>query len=142
MLWQRIIQHAYNPFVNSMIFMKRDRSWCFYMDNLTIKKIIILDCFLIPIVKELMDELHDTQIFSKLDLCSGYHLNKVHITNMHKTIFWTMSPSTFEIVMNHLFQHLLHFFVLIFFDDILIYNKSSVKHKRHLMMVIKISLVN
>jgi hypothetical protein len=41
------------------------------------------------------------------------------------------SPSTFQILMNHVLHPFLHHFVLVFFDDILIYRKTWTDHLSH-----------
>jgi hypothetical protein len=46
------------------------------------------------------------------------------------------TPSTFQSLMNHVFHHFIHYFVLLFFDDILIYRKKWTNHLAHVDRVL------
>jgi hypothetical protein len=46
------------------------------------------------------------------------------------------APSTFQILMNHAFHPFIHHFVLVFFDDILIYNKKWTDYLSHVDRVL------
>jgi hypothetical protein len=46
------------------------------------------------------------------------------------------APSTFQSLMNHVFRPFLRHFVLVFFDDILIYNKTWSSHLNHVDQIL------
>jgi hypothetical protein len=46
-------------------------------------------------------------------------------------------PATFQELMNSIFAKYIGSFVLVFFDDILVYSKTPQEHRRHLWLVLK-----
>ena len=100
-----------------------------------------------------MNELGSSSIFSKIDLQSGYWQIRMDPHDVYKSTFHaheghhefllmpfglTNTPSTFKQLMNVVFQASLHKFVLVLFDDILIYSRSREEHLQHLMVVLEV----
>ena len=88
-----------------------------------------------------------------MDLHSRYHQTRMKVEDILETTFRTHeghyeffimpfglinAPSSFQGLMNSIFKPFLEKFVFVFFDDIVIYNKSWKDHVQDLYTVLKL----
>lgn len=143
-----VIRPSMNPFSSPVLLVqKKDGTWCFYVDYHALNSVTVSNAFPILTIDELFDELHGSTFFTKLDLRSGFHQIRMSHDSIVATTFRTSdkhfefnvmpfglsnAPSTFQETMNGVFRHLISKFVLVFFDDILVYNPGWDTNLKHL----------
>lgn len=154
MLQQGIIQCSSSPYASPIVLVKKkDGSWRLCVDYRGLNNQTVKDKYPIPLLEDLLDELGGARYFSKLDLRAGFHQLRMSPADVYKTAFkshaghyeylvmpfgLSNAPCTFQSLMNHVFRDISRKFLLVFFDDILVYSPDWETHLQHLHEVFSI----
>ena len=122
------------------------------IDYWQLNKITIKNRYPLPRINDLFDQLQRVNVFSKIDLRSGYHQLKIKESDVPKMAFKTRyghyeflrmpfgltnAPTAFMDLMNKVFHPYLDQFVTVFIDDILVYSKNAKEHAFHLWIILQ-----
>ncbi|XP_070662462.1 uncharacterized protein [Malus domestica] len=147
------IQPTKSPWGAPVLFVrKNDGSMRLCVDYRQLNQVTVKNHYPLPRIDDLFDQLKGAQVFSKIDLRSSYHQLRIREDDVPKTAFRTRyghyefrvmpfgltnAPAKFMDLMNKVFRPYLDRFVIVFIDDILIYSKSVIEHKKHLRLVLE-----
>jgi hypothetical protein len=152
LLEKGFIRPSSSPWGCLAIFVKKkDQTLRMCVDYRPLNEVTIKNKYSLPRIDLLFDQLVGANVFSKIDLRSGYHQIRVRPEEIPKTAFTTRyglyeylvmsfgltnAPAHFAYLMNSMFMPKLDKFVVVFIDDILIYSKSKEEHATHLWVVL------
>ncbi|GKF89008.1 putative reverse transcriptase domain-containing protein, partial [Tanacetum coccineum] len=143
-----------SPWGAPVLFVKKkDGSVWMCIDYRELNKLMVKNCYPLPRILDLFDQLQGSSIYSKIDLRSGYHQLRVREEDISKIAFRTRyghyefqvmpfgltnAPAVFMELMNRVCKPYLDKFVIVFIDDILIYSKNKQEHKEHLKLILEL----
>jgi hypothetical protein len=147
------IRPSISPWGCSALFVEeKDKEMRLRVDYRPLNAVTIKNNYPLPRIDILFDQLAWAQVFSKIDLCSGYHQIKIRAKDIPKAAFMTRyglyeylvmsfglmnALALFMYLMNSIFMPELDKFVVAFIDDILIYSRSMEEHEEHLRIVLQ-----
>ena len=132
---------------------KKEKTLRLCIDYRQLNKVTIKSRYLLSRIDDLFDQLRGARVYSKIDLCIGYHQLRVREVDILKTVFktryghfeFTVMPfgltnalAAFMDLMHRVFQPYLDQFFVVFIDDIMIYSQTKREHEDHLRVVLQL----
>src|SRR5947209_16010933 len=117
-----------------------DRGLRLCVDYRGLNKITVKNRYPLPLMDELRNRVQGANIFTKIDLKTGYNLIRIAEGEEWKTAFQTRyghfeylvmpmgltnAPATFQAMMNEILKEFLDLGVVCYLDDILIYSRNE-----------------
>ncbi len=123
------------------------------VDYRRLNAITVKDAYPLPLLDDILDTLSGSNIFSCLDLKSGYWQVTLNTDDRHKAAFtckfgifeWTVmpfglcnAPSTFQRLMERVLSPVLGRCAVVYIDDIIIFSATIASHWTHLEEVLSL----
>ena len=153
MLRDGVIRPSDSPWASPITLVpKKDGSTRFCVDYRQLNAVTIQDAHPLPHIQDIFDELKGAQVFSTLDLRSGYWQVPVAEESVPKTAFTchlglfefvrmpfglTNAPAIFQRAMNKVLSGLIGKICMVYIDDIVIFSNNVEQHAYHLSLVLE-----
>ena len=120
------------------------------IDYIKLNKPTIKKKYHFPWIDDFFVQLRGAKVFSNIELIFGYHQVRIKNAEICMTSIRTRyghykfrvvpfgltnAPTIFMCLMNRVFKNYLDKFMIVFFDDILIYSKLEEEHEEHIRLV-------
>jgi hypothetical protein len=120
------------------------------VDFRALNEVTVMEYHPLPNITEILDQLGQSQLFSVIDLASGFYQIKLTKESRECTAFSTLqghwqfkrlvmglktSPATFQRLMNNVLAGIIGIKCLVYLDDIIIYGKNLSDHNKKLREV-------
>ena len=130
---------------------KKDGSLRLCVDFQGLNQISKKDCYLLPLISNLLDAPQKARVYTKIDLWHAYHLVCITAGDEWKIAFWTRygsfewlvmpgglanAPAAFQQFMNNIFMDMMDINVIVYLEDILVYSNDLSEHKQHVREVL------
>jgi len=133
---------------------KKDGSLWLVQDYYALNSMTVKNKYPLPLISELMSQLHRARYFTKLDVRLGFNNVCIKSGDEWKVAFqtnqglfeplvmffgMTNSPATFQTMMNNIFWNLIvEGIMVVYLDDILIFTKTKEEHKQVVRRVLQV----
>ncbi|GJV62488.1 putative reverse transcriptase domain-containing protein [Tanacetum coccineum] len=148
------IRPSSSPWGAPVLFVKKkDGSFRMCIHYRDLNKLTVKNHYPLLRIDDLFDQLQGSNVYSKIDLRSGYHQLRVREGDIPKTAFRTRyghyefqvmpfgltnAPAVFMDLMNRVCKPYLDKFVIVIISDILIYSKNKEEHEEHLRLILEL----
>ena len=146
------IQPSRSNFGSPVLFVpKPDGTLRMCIDYRAVNAITVKDRYPLPHIEDLLNSMHGSCWFTKLDLAAGYHQIRIATADRQKTAFTTKfglyewrvlpfglanAPSQFMRMMNGILEPMKRKFIVVYLDNIMIHSCTLAEHIVHVREVL------